>query len=209
VRVINETKLPDDLVHRVLESSLSATKNLDVWPGSSWVGQNTTVRVQEGQMQGVATNNWLDGFGHYILMKWPINHRNRNSAYSFVEDFVVPGVFPDIENVMEIYGMCAHEFGHCLDMVANFDFEESPSCRTLAQYYKGTVPQEHEVRARDYERRVVFGLNSEQWKLLQELARACEAVGAPNKRKNGMAFPLLRSESFLERQIKRYWRWEV
>jgi len=207
LRVINETKLPDDLVRKVLESNLKALKALDLWPGSpeaeAWVGQNTTIRVQEGQRQGLATNNWLTGVGHFIIMKWPINHRNRNTL---LEADMTAGRFPDFENAMSIYTCGVHELGHCLDMVAGLPFGNNPVTKTSKAFYAVVDNHVHEVRARDYERRVVFGLNSEQWKLLQELARACEAVGDPHKPMKGKYFEPRDWERFLTNQIQRYWR---
>jgi len=115
MKVFNETKLPDDLVNRVLQSAWDATKALGHWEATS-SGRNKTAC------------------------------KNHDNAIQ-------------------------------------------------------------EIRVREYKRQVTFGLTSEQWTVIKELAAACETVGDPKKPRNGHSIPWDDADKcdwYVTRQIKRY-----
>ena len=206
--IVNETKIPDDIVRKFLESSLDAVRALPHWPQPVPVLKNCTVR-RDGVNQGLsrtirvltADENWNESTrisGHYIDLLWPINHKNRCTYSAYAKDHA-KDQSPDIQNVMEIFALCVHEFGHQIESLFDYPLDPYLYVITTKRYNpRKYVRQTHEIRVREYERKALFNMTPEQWSIIKDLATACETYGNPGKKKSKVKIPNLTYEYCIE-----------
>ena len=174
MKIINQTVLPDRVVEKVLWSSLRAVvATIEFGDRVQTPLGALTVLVREGETSGLASTIATDTevIGFYVEMLWAVNHQNRMNSWGRFDRAY------DLLNALDIYSLCAHEIGHCVDDLITGDVG-----------VKGGRPptdrSPEEVSAREHSRRVERNLNLEQLHVVQELALECEFHGDPGKRKS-------------------------
>ena len=216
--ILNDTKIPTNYVSMILDSALEAVLALPHWPQPIPPLINCTVRVKNGVNHGVSTQVYEEdvvpilglkyetedeeslALGSYIEVIWAIDHRNRNTYHSDAKDRAA-GQTPDVENAIEIYLLCAHEFAHCIEALTGFK-EDPPFSRRHPSFEK-YLRRGEEVRVREYERQVLFNLTPIQWETIKILAKRCEMDGDPNRKRSSFRIPF-GSPTFLTNRC-RYW----
>jgi len=205
VNVTNKTNLPYRAYADVLNSTLAALLALEKWPKTDL--KNVCVGIRSGKTQEIMTPVYVDPDGclggFYVEMRWAINPRDRNSFSAECKDFT--DNVPDIMNALDVYNCCVHELGHCLDFWNDLLIENAPSSKLSKKRYREACEcSVHEIRAREYERRVLCDLKDDQWKVIKALAGAITVAGDPRAKKSSYRFPTS-SGNFLWNRVRKYW----
>ena len=152
----NLTVLPDNLIIKVLDTSLEALYQLVKCPIRL---RDITVLVQSGDPTGYAMGGIRKGF--FVHMIWAIDPCDRTGTA--------------MENATRILGTCVHEFGHCLDRF--FEMPRDPM--TI-----DAVKRIQEIRANEYRQSILSNLTSEQNGVIRDLTAACDKLGDAKARRN-------------------------